>query len=533
MSRRGRRRASLRGLLVRLVLVLALVLAGLISVAVVGTVTTARDYRDASERSIERQGAANRFLISMLSAQSANRAYILLARGPDLQAWNLARDRFEGDLRAVRSAIAGDEELLASADAVERTSRLWEREAVELIRLRRTGDPAEAIRRVDTGPSEDRFNAFRNEQRLLLQRIEERRMADLAQSDRTRQLVLAGIGGTALLALLVVTWVSRRVWVRVKVPVDRVEAGVGRVAMGRLSDPVAINDDAVRELASLAEAFNQMQREVVEERDAVLQSARRDEAQRTERQLWETVQKGLLPARLPSPPGFRLTARYRSADRALLVGGDFYDGKMLPDGSLAVMVGDMAGHGAGAAAQAAGLRFGWRTLMSVDPEPSAVMAGLNAQMGSPEQRAQGMFASVIHVLIRPDGELRFAVAGHPPPLLLTPGRCVALPPAAPGPLLGVFDEAEWPVTRGMLPRGGTIFLYTDGLIEARRGSDLFGVERACEVLAAEWRSAIQLRVRRVIRAARRHENQQLRDDVVVLAVERTASPEDRSAGGPG
>lgn len=533
MSRMGRRRASLRGLLVRLVLVLALVLGGLISVAVIGTVTTSRDYRDASERAIGRQGAANRFLITMLNAQSLNRAYILLARGVDLQAWNQARDRFEGDLESLRAALAGEEELLASADAVERTSELWEREAVELIRLRRTGDPEEAIRRVDTGPGEARFNAFRTEHRLLLDRVEEQRMADLAQSDRTRRLVLGGIGGAALLALVVVAMVSRQVWIRVKVPVDRVEAGVTRVTMGRLSDPVAINDDAVRELAALAQGFNQMQREVLEEREAVLRSARRDEAQRTERQLWETVQKGLLPSRLPSPPGYRLTARYRSADRELLVGGDFYDGKVLPDGSLAIMVGDMAGHGAGAAAQAAGLRFGWRTLMSVDPEPGAVMAGLNAQMGSPEQRSDGIFASVIHVLVRPDGELRFAVAGHPPPLLLTPGRCRVLTPAAPGPLLGVFDHAEWPVTRGMLPRGGTLFLYTDGLVEARRGSDLFGSERACEVLAAEWRSAIQLRVRRLIRAARRHENEQLRDDVVVLAVERPAFPEDRPTGGPG
>ena len=63
-------------------------------------------------------------------------------------------------------------------------------------------------------------------------------------------------------------------------------------------------------------------------------------------------------------------------------------------------------------------------------------------------------------------------------------------------------------------------LYTDGLIEARQGADLFGVERACAALAAERRSALQLRVERLIDAARRHEDQSLRDDVVVVAVER-------------
>jgi hypothetical protein len=63
-------------------------------------------------------------------------------------------------------------------------------------------------------------------------------------------------------------------------------------------------------------------------------------------------------------------------------------------------------------------------------------------------------------------------------------------------------------------------LYTDGLIEARRGADTFGIERACEVLAAERRSALEQRVARVIAAARRHEDQRLRDDVVIVAVER-------------
>ena len=75
-------------------------------------------------------------------------------------------------------------------------------------------------------------------------------------------------------------------------------------------------------------------------------AARREAAQRTERELWETVQNGLLPARLPSVRGLKLAARYRPAERALLVGGDFYDAMTLPDGRLAVMVGDMAGHGA-------------------------------------------------------------------------------------------------------------------------------------------------------------------------------------------
>jgi serine phosphatase RsbU (regulator of sigma subunit)/CHASE3 domain sensor protein len=518
--RRRRRRASLRGLLSRLVLLLALVLAVLIVVAVVGTVNTARDYRSASQQALERQGAANGFLINMLNAQSANRAYILLARGTDLQAWTLARSSYDEEMAALLRAVADDPELLASADAVDRTARLWSQEAIELIRLRRQGRVDEAVRRVDSGPAEDRFNAFRREQVALLEGIEQQRLDDLASNDRNTALTLAGIASAALLALLMVGLISRQVWRRVGVPIDRVEDAVRRVARGVLSEPVVIDDDAVLELDDLAQGFNRMQAEVLDEREQVAAAAKRDAAQTAERRLWETVQQGLLPARLPSPPGFRLTARYRPAERALLVGGDFYDGKILPDGRLALMVGDMAGHGAASAAQAAGLRFGWRTLVSVDPDPAAVMAGLNVQMSTPELRAEGIFASVIYMLVAPDGELGFAVAGHPPPLLLTPEGCAVVEAAAKGPLLGVLDAAEWPVTQARLPVGGTMFMYTDGLVEARRDSELFGTERACAALAQEWRSPIQLRVRRLIRAARRHEDRRLRDDVVVLAVER-------------
>jgi serine phosphatase RsbU (regulator of sigma subunit) len=507
---------------------LAAVLAVLIVVAVVGTVNTARDYRSASQQAIQRQTAANAFLVNMLNAQSANRAYILLARGTDLQAWTQARSLYDSDLAVLRRVLAGEPELLESADAVDRTAQLWLREAIDLISLRRQGEIDQAVRRVDTGPAEDRFAAFRREQRALLARIEEKRLSDLARNDNNRELTLAGIATATLLALLMVGLVSRQVWRRVGAPIDRVGEGVSRVARGVLSDPVTINEDAVRELSGLADAFNTMQSEVREEREQVARSARREAAQRTERELWETVQRGLLPARLPAPHGLRLTARYRPSERALLLGGDFYDGKLLSDGRLALMVGDMAGHGAPAAAQAAGLRFGWRTLVSVNPDPAAVMAGLNTQMSSHEQRVDGVFASLIYLLLEPDGGVSFATAGHPSPLLLTRDGSREIRAEVTGPLLGVLDEARWPVTRAELPVGGTLFLYTDGLIEARRDTEVFGVERACEVLAREWNVALQLRVRRLIRAARRHEDDRLRDDVVVLAVERPAFPDLRS-----
>lgn len=518
MRRRGP--GSLRGTLAGLVVALAVVLSVLIVVAILGMITTARDYRDGAQKALARQDAANALLIDLLSAQSANRAYILLAQGTDLRQYTNARDRYPNELARLRRVLGESPVLDQSAGAVDRTANLWFAEAVELIRLRRQGNAEEARRRINQGLSENRFNAFRAEHSRLLEEIDDVRVASLADSDRRRRLTFYAIVAAALLTLLMVVITSRQLWRRVGGPVALLSQGVGRVTRGRLTDPIPPSDDAVRELAELMEGFNLMQREVRQERDAVAAAARREAAQRTERDLWETVQHGLLPSRLPSVRGLKLAARYRPAERALLVGGDFYDAMTLPDGRLAVMVGDMAGHGASAAAQAAGLRFGWRTLVAVNPNPATVLAGLNAQMADPDGRAEGLFASILYMLVEPGGAIAFAPAGHPPPILLTDDECQPLEPIVGGPLLGVFDEAEWPVTHAALPPGGTLVLYTDGLIEARRGADTFGIERACEVLAAERRSALELRVARVIAAARRHEDQRLRDDVVIVAVER-------------
>jgi len=497
------------------------VLGLLIVAAIVGTVVTARDYRTGAQEALVRQAAANQLLVNLLNAQTAQRAYILLGRGDDLQDYLAARDRYPRGIGRLGSVVSGEPDLERAADSVDRSAQRWFAEAVAQIQLVRQKRRNVAVARVNRGVGDERFQVFRNEHARLLQEVEEKRLHGLAAADRNRSLTLISIVGAAALALLMVVIASRALWIRVGGPVGSLADGVRRVARGRLSEPVPAGDSAVRELAELVVGFNIMQSDVLQERDAVAAAARREATQKTERHLWETVQAGLLPQRLPGVPGFRVAARYQPAERALLISGDFYDAVALTDGRLALMVGDMAGHGAPAAAQAAGLRFGWRTLVAVNPNPAAVMAALNVQMSIPGHRTEGLFASLLYVLVEPRGGVSFAPAGHPPPLLLTASGCRALEPRATGPLLGVVDEADWPVSHAALPPGGTLVLFTDGLIEARRGaSDTFGVERACEVLEAERRSALETRVERLIDAARRHDDEHLRDDVVVVAVER-------------
>jgi CHASE3 domain sensor protein len=162
---------SLRRVLAGLVAGLAVVLGVLIAVAIIGILSTAGDYRDGGEQARARQQIANQLLTDLLSAQSANRAYILLPSGDNLSEYQAARDRYPGEMAELRERISGEPDLEASADAVDRTAQLWFSEAVELIRLRRQGREEEAIQRINQGLSEGRFTAFQAEHNQLLAQI--------------------------------------------------------------------------------------------------------------------------------------------------------------------------------------------------------------------------------------------------------------------------------------------------------------------------------------------------------------------------
>ena len=140
MSLRGRRGpGSLRRVLAGLVAGLAVVLE---------RSDRRRDHRHPQHRqrlprrrraARDRQQVANALLTDLLSAQSANRAYILLPSGDNLSEYQVARDRYPASMAELRERVRGEPELEASADAVDRTAQLWFSEAVGLIRLRRQG----------------------------------------------------------------------------------------------------------------------------------------------------------------------------------------------------------------------------------------------------------------------------------------------------------------------------------------------------------------------------------------------------------
>ena len=180
-----------------------------------------------------------------------------------------------------------------------------------------------------------------------------------------------------------------------------------------------------------------------------------------------TLQRDLLPAALPELSTFRLSAAYRPGGAFEVVGGDWYDAFELGDGRLAITIGDVAGKGVRAAASMGKIRHVLRACAGAYREPGLVVGHANRLIcvGSRE-----VFATACYLTIDPNGECRFALAGHPPPLRVGPNGAQLVHAKAGAPL-GVAAVSHY--TEGVFQLGDDerVVLYTDGLVE-RRDEDI-------------------------------------------------------------
>jgi serine phosphatase RsbU (regulator of sigma subunit)/anti-sigma regulatory factor (Ser/Thr protein kinase) len=185
----------------------------------------------------------------------------------------------------------------------------------------------------------------------------------------------------------------------------------------------------------------------------------------SQRSAAETLQRSLLPEVLPEIPGVEIASRYLPGGPDVDVGGDWYDVLALPDGRLALVMGDVVGRGVPAASLMGQLRNGLRAYIVEGRSPSQVLVLLNRllrDVGTTHQMA----TLVVMVLDPETGELRYANAGHPPPLVENDGLTQFLEDAV-GVPLGAIGHAEYSEAAYGLTPGSTLILYTDGLVEDR------------------------------------------------------------------
>ncbi len=198
----------------------------------------------------------------------------------------------------------------------------------------------------------------------------------------------------------------------------------------------------------------------------------------------DALQASLVPRRRPEIPGVQIAATYIAAPEDPEVGGDFYDVYQTPDG-WGLAVGDVCGMGENAAAVMAAARYAIRVLARRCADPGEVLAGANEIVLAEELALDGGFvtASIAHLTWQ-DGKLRVVVgsAGHPAAaVLLSDGRVRML--GGGGLPLGLFPDAE-PATQELaMETGDVLFLYTDGVAQARGPDNTYFADRLADELA--------------------------------------------------
>jgi PAS domain S-box-containing protein len=186
----------------------------------------------------------------------------------------------------------------------------------------------------------------------------------------------------------------------------------------------------------------------------------------------EMLQRSLLPDKLPVLPGLRIAARYEPGGAD--VGGDWYDAVPLDDGRVGLAMGDVVGHGLSAASLMGQLRHAARAYAIEGHSPPAVLDRLDRLVRS---LPGAQMATLLYLVVDSDlTTVRFASAGHVPPLVVDPDGEPRFLAGAPNPPLGVFDSSGHEEVTAELEPGSTLVLYTDGLVEERGVSIDAGLE---------------------------------------------------------
>jgi anti-sigma regulatory factor (Ser/Thr protein kinase)/putative methionine-R-sulfoxide reductase with GAF domain len=240
-----------------------------------------------------------------------------------------------------------------------------------------------------------------------------------------------------------------------------------------------------------------------------------------ERAAARTLQRSLLPEKLPSAPGYRLAVRYVPSGGGE-VGGDWYDAFFLPGGSIAVVIGDVVGRGLHAASIMAKLRNSLRAFALELPSPGEVLQRMDRllQHLDPEEMATVLYGTIDAV----DQTFRFASAGHPPPMIRDPDGLVRIMEIAGGPPLGTtLASGAYPEGTEKLRAGTALALYTDGLIERRTASLDQGLDSLAQLFRAKLPPEEQCDA--ILDALT--EGRNIDDDVALLIIEVASDPGDR------
>lgn len=238
-------------------------------------------------------------------------------------------------------------------------------------------------------------------------------------------------------------------------------------------------------------------------------------------ELATTLQRSLMPLQLPVITGVQIGAQYRPAGRGTEVGGDFYDVFRLGRDSWGVVIGDVCGKGAEAATVTAFARYTIRAAAMQTRSPARALAMLNEAMvayvadGGPD-----LFATAVLARLRPRPgaiDISLASGGHPLPLVRRASSGLEVI-GRPGLLLGAFDSIHAHDAHCSLGPGDMLVLVTDGVLEARRGSEELGESGLAELVSRLGAAPPDQVAGAIVAAAVEFQAGPVSDDIAVIVI---------------
>ncbi len=232
-----------------------------------------------------------------------------------------------------------------------------------------------------------------------------------------------------------------------------------------------------------------------------------------------TLERSLIPSKLPQIPGVELAALYLPFEEGDEIGGDFYDAFPLPGDTWGVAIGDVAGKGPEAAAVMGLLRHSMRVVSHYEDRPSRILAELNDILLAQDTNEERRFCTVACLRVHPNGDrarVTVSLAGHPPPVVRNASGEVRSV-GEPGDLLGVFDDPRHHDVAVDLEMGDAMVLFTDGLIETREegaGDLVASLTESLKGGAAPSAESLLNRIRKRLIDDREY----VEDDVAVLVL---------------
>ena len=214
-----------------------------------------------------------------------------------------------------------------------------------------------------------------------------------------------------------------------------------------------------------------------------------------------------------------MAAAYLPAFARQGIGGDFYDVFLTEAKQIGILIGDVSGKGIEAAALAAASRSTIRSFAYEMPCAGDSLAHTNAVLYTQHATTGDFVTAFLAILDPTTGDIEYARAGHPPAAIRRANGSVEFLELG-DPPIGVFDRQVFESGRSSLGPGDKIVLYTDGVVEARRDSQLFDVDGVDRALAGHGHKSAPDVADEILRAAQEWARGDLRDDAAILVIER-------------